>query len=144
MIPRPDVWETVPDIVVAVFTLTATASVFRVLWQIQLQRKQLHRDRENTYIDRYWVIFDQLEASEEDTHAHGRAVTAYLSRGEVQCDMRARDRVTEEPWKIWGPSIFQQVQEPAFAASLAEQPGMICSWSSARSSTMESNMTRQH
>lgn len=117
-----DVWGTVSDIVAAVFTLAATAGVFLVLWQIQLQRKQLHRDLENMYIERYWVILDRLEESEAGTPANDRAVKAYLSLCEDQCDMRAQDRVTDETWKIWGPSIFQQIHEPVFAASLTEQP----------------------
>lgn len=110
------------DIVIAVFTIAATVGVYFVFAQVRLQRKQLHRDLENLYVERYWTVLDRLEATKPRSRGRRRAVVAYLGLCEDQCDMRQQDRVTDETWAIWGPSIHSQLGVEEYAGLLRKQP----------------------
>lgn len=114
--------STIADIVVALFTVAATVGVFFLFDQVRLQRKQLHRDLENLYVERYWTVLDRLEATKSGSRERGRAVVAYLGLCEDQCDMRQQDRITDETWANWGPSIHSQLLIEEFASVMRKQP----------------------
>ncbi|KAM9866718.1 hypothetical protein ACIFOC_00483 [Leucobacter aridicollis] len=118
----PEIASAIADVVVALFTVIATFGVFFVIRQLRLQHKQLHRDLENLYVERYWSIRDRLDAAEPGTKERERAAVAYLSLSEDQCDMRMQDRVTDETWVIWAPSIYGALHEEEYADILERQP----------------------
>lgn len=101
-----DVARAISDIVVAIFTLAATTGIYLVYTQVRLQRKQLHREFENLYVEIYWTIMDRLEGSRCRSRSRASAIAAYLMLAEDQCDMRQQNRVTDETWSIWGPAIY--------------------------------------
>ncbi len=117
-----ETWGTISDLLVAGFTVAATTGVYLVLRQVRLQQRQLHRDLENLYVERYWGILDRLEESEIGTPQRARAIRAYLALSEDQCDMRALGRVTDETWAVWGSSIHQQISDPEFSDALDRAP----------------------
>lgn len=110
------------DMIMTGLTLLTLGGVVYVAIQIRLQRKQMHRDLENLYIERYWTIKDRLDAATPGSDDYMRAAAAYLSLSEDQCDMRELERITDETWKIWGPSIYGATQDPKFAAIINKQP----------------------
>lgn len=117
-----ETWGTVADIVAAILTAVTLVGVYLVLDQIKLQRKQMHRDLENLYVERYWTILDRLECAAPGSPEHRQAVRAYLSLCEDQCDMRQQDRVTDETWVVWGPSMHNVLGDSEYAETLSQAP----------------------
>lgn len=117
-----DVASAWSDMIMVVLTLATLAGVVYVAAQVALQRKQLHRDLENLYVERYWAIMDRLESTQPDSPERQRAVLSYLGLSEDQCDLRALGRVTGETWGIWGRSIHGALEEAEYAQALACSP----------------------
>ena len=102
-------------------TLTALAIVFAA-WQLLFHSKQMHRDFELLYVQRYWQLMDRRSpafALERDpTDADRLAIRAYLQLCEDEVDLRRLGRVTDNTWGFWSRSIISQAGEAAYSSEL--------------------------
>jgi len=111
----------------AVVAVVALAGVVFVLTQLKLQRTQLHRELENLYVERYWLIMDQYNEAALLPRRKGEAqrvgaIRSYLRLSQDECDLRTVDRVTDDTWREWRAGMTAQLADPAFAAALAVAP----------------------
>lgn len=108
---------------VIVQTLTALAIVFAA-WQLLFHSRQMHRDFELLYVQRYWELMDRRSAAfalEHEATAEDRLVIrAYLQLCEDETDLRGLGRVTDNTWRFWARSIVDQCAAPAYARELEQ------------------------
>lgn len=100
---------------------TALAIIFAA-WQLMFHSRQMHRDFELLYVQRYWELMDRrspefaLEC--EPTPDDRLVIRAYLQLCEDEVDLRRLGRVTDNTWKFWSRSIVEQASAPAYAEEL--------------------------
>ncbi|GHD81932.1 hypothetical protein CLV85_0133 [Salinibacterium amurskyense] len=102
--------------------VTALAIIFAA-WQLLFHSRQMHREFEQLYVTRYWVLMDQRSAGFTIT---GRArkedrpvVRGYLQLCEDEIDLRRLGRVTDNTWEFWAGATLDQVAAPAYSKELA-------------------------
>jgi hypothetical protein len=87
----------------AVDAITALAIVFAA-WQLLSHSRQMHRELEGLYVQRYWELMDQRSESfivEGDPRPRDRRVIhAYLQLCEDEIDLRRLGRLTDNTWKF--------------------------------------------
>ncbi len=109
----------------AVDAITALAIVFAA-WQLLFHSRQMHRELENLYVQRYWELMDQRSESftvEGDPKPSDRRVIhAYLQLCEDEIDLRRLGRVTDNTWKFWCEAIRSQATSPSYASFLSTAP----------------------
>lgn len=101
--------------------VTALAIIFAA-WQLLFHSRQMHREFEQLYVSRYWVLMDQRSAHFAVTgHARKRdrpVVRGYLQLCEDEIDLRRLGRVTDNTWEFWAGAALDQVAAPAYAKEL--------------------------
>lgn len=92
----------IPEWVTAVTSAMALVGLLFVWLQLKAQKRQLIRDIENDYVQRYWQIRDNIDAS---TFGGGgeerRWRLAYVRLCEDQIDLANAVGVTPTTWRQW-------------------------------------------
>jgi len=123
---------TVSVLSLIVQTITLIA-IFIGGWQLLVQNRQIHRDFESIYVQRYWTIMDRRStkwALKGQYDVEDRVVARqYLLLCEDEIDLRARGRITDATWAFWGDAILTQARAAPYAAELTssgpdEYPGL--------------------
>ena len=98
-----DTWSaSAPEWITAAASVLALLGVFAIAWQIVLQKRQLIRDIENDYVQRYWQIRDEIDAAAPGSDEERRWRFAYVRLCEDEIDLHEmRGRVTSATWKQW-------------------------------------------
>lgn len=91
-------------------------AVIAVLFQLTFQNRQMHRDFELLYIQRYWDIMDRcsphfaLTGSTRGDHDLV-VIRDYLQLCEDELDLRSIGRITTDTWREWSQWIVAQCRE---------------------------------
>lgn len=105
----------------AVSVITAGSIIFAAI-QIVSQTRQMHREFEALYVQRYWSLMDRRSVSFERGGKVVRAdqivIHQYLQLCEDEIDLRRLGRVTDDTWRYWESSIRYQASEPAYRAAV--------------------------
>lgn len=108
---------------IIVQALTAMAIVFAA-WQLLFHSRQMHRDFELVYVQRYWELMDRRSASlalEGLPRRRDRTVIrSYLQLCEDEIDLRRLGRVSDNTWRFWATSIVEQASTEPWAAEIAK------------------------
>jgi hypothetical protein len=117
-------WASVAQIV------TGIAFVFAAL-QIREARKQLHRELENLYVQRYWKILDQMPTWGHDLRQRRVKVglLRYMQLCEDEIDLRSHGRITDDTWRIWSIGMIVAARGISFqrvfsASDATKWPGL--------------------
>lgn len=102
-------WGTVPDWFTALFAGLALLVVFAAVGQLRLHNRQLHRELENQYLQRFWSLWDARSKTFRRTgkskHARPGWIQDYLMLSNDQIELRGRGRVTDDTWDFWARDI---------------------------------------
>ena len=105
--------------------LTGAAIIFAV-WQLMFHSRQMHRDLESLYVQRYWELMDRRSigwVTEDKTAPEDLPVIrAYLQLCEDEIELRKRGRVTDSTWAFWAVAIRDQCSQEPYAAALSDLP----------------------
>jgi hypothetical protein len=112
----------VQGVSLAVQILTAFAIVMAA-WQLLFHSRQMHRDFEMLYVERYWRIMDNRSTEWRnggDLQPSDRGVVQdYLQLCEDEIDLRKLGRVTDNTWGFWANAIVAQTKSGPYAHELA-------------------------
>lgn len=101
--------------------LTALAIVFAA-WQLMFHSRQMHRDFELLYVQRYWELMDRrtpgFALEHEPTPEDRLVIRAYLQLCEDEVDLRRLGRVTDNTWGFWAGAMAERASAPAYAQEL--------------------------
>jgi hypothetical protein len=101
----------------------AVIGVFTAALQLMGLRKQRVRDFEDLFVQRYWKIMDDLsleaiECAKPDggpvLPSDRKAVIAFLRLSEDELDLRAKDWIGEDTWKLWRDGMATQLRRWPF------------------------------
>lgn len=110
-------------IIVQIATLLAIAVA---AWQLLFHSRQMHRDFEALYVQRYWSLMDQRSDrfALDGVPTEGDRVIArgYLQLCEDEIDCRRIGRVTDSTWVYWRGAIVDQVSTAAYLSELDTVP----------------------
>lgn len=110
---------------VIVQSLTALAIIFAAL-QLLFHSKQMHRDFEMMYVQRYWQVMDrrsdEFEFDGKPQASDREVIRGYLQLSEDEIDLRGLGRVSDNTWVFWSTAIVAQCHEEAYAKALADTP----------------------
>ena len=103
--------------------ITALAFVLAA-WQLLFHGRQMHRDFEMLYVERYWKIMDERSPEwrnngELQPRDHS-LVQDYLQLCEDEIDLRKLGRVTDSTWEFWARAIVGQTSEWPYAGELED------------------------
>jgi hypothetical protein len=112
-----------PFISTAIQILTALAIIFAA-WQLLFHSRQMHREFEHLYVERYWVLMDKRSVGfvvkERITKEDRPVVRGYLQLCEDEIDLRRIGRITDSTWQFWSGAALDQVAEPVYVSELAK------------------------
>lgn len=113
-------WEaSVPEWVTAVASLLALVGLAFVWKQLHLQKRQLIRDLENDYLQRYWQIRDNIDAAEPASPTERRWRFAYLRLCEDQIDLHnTPGSITDQTWVHWDDGMRVELRRVAMYGEL--------------------------
>lgn len=100
-------WDfgTVPEWFTALFAGAALMVVFTAVDQLRLHNRQLHRELENQYLQRFWTLWDRRTEKFKRTgrikHADEAWIHDYLTLCKDQVELRELGRVTDDTWDFW-------------------------------------------
>lgn len=102
-------WGTIPEWITALFAGLALFVVSAAVSQLRLHNRQLHRELENEYLQRFWAIWDgrtqKFKRTGNIKHAGGPWIQDYLTLSSDQVELRERGRVTDDTWDFWARDI---------------------------------------
>lgn len=100
---------TIPDWLTAIFAGLALLVIRAAIGQLRLHNRQLHRELENHYLERFWEIWDARSGKFKRSGKLGRAdrtwIQDYLTLSNDQVELRERGRVTDGTWDFWARDI---------------------------------------
>ncbi|CAO1648950.1 hypothetical protein NYA9BBAC_00093 [Salinibacterium sp. NYA9b] len=103
--------------------LTALAIIFAA-WQLLFHSRQMHREFEHLYVERYWVLMDKRSVGFALKGRIGKEdrsiVRGYLQLCEDEIDLRRLGRITDSTWQFWSGAALDQTAEPVYTAELAK------------------------
>lgn len=106
---------------IIVQSLTAAAIIFAA-WQLLLHSRQMHREFELIYVQRYWQIMDRRTHSfalaQEAEDSDRLVIRSYLQLSEDEADLRSLGRITDNTWKFWASAIVEQASSGSYQAEL--------------------------
>lgn len=119
-------WDWTLQITQFASSIAVGVAIWVAVSQLGSQNRQQHREFENMYVQRYWVIIDRFSA---DYRLRGRrtqlsdndrlACQSYLQLCEDEVDLFEAGRITAETWKIWKSGIDSMLEEEHFRQILA-------------------------
>ncbi|WFP15562.1 hypothetical protein [Citricoccus muralis] len=102
-------WGTVPEWVTAAFTGMALIAVLAAVSQLRIHNRQLHRELENQYLQRFWGLWDarpeKFKRTDRIKHAGSVWIRDYLTLSNDQVELRELGRVTDGTWNFWARDI---------------------------------------
>ena len=112
-------WVDIAGLIIS--ALTMLSIVFAVT-QIVAQTRQMHRDFEALYVERYWALMDrrsgEFERGGKPRKEDRLVIHQYLQLCEDEIDLRVEGRVTNDTWGFWERSIRAQATDPRYLAAL--------------------------
>lgn len=82
-------------------------------FQLMFHSRQMHRDLEMAYVERYWSLMDGRSMAfvwSQQVSEHDRVVIfKYLQLCEDELDLRQIARVTDNTWGFWSQSMYSQL-----------------------------------
>jgi hypothetical protein len=121
-------WAEAVSAVVAALTMLTV--IFAVI-QVTFLNRQIHRELEALYLQRYWALMDRRSERFANRGIPDRkdrsVIRAYLELSEDQLGLRSLGRVTDHTWRFWAKDISTQCQVASYrreldAADSAEFP----------------------
>ena len=114
--------EWVQGVSLVVQIVTALAIVMGA-WQLLFHGRQMHRDFEMLYVERYWHIMDNRSTEwrngGELQPSDRGVVQDYLQLCEDEIDLRKLGRVTDNTWGFWANAIVAQTKSGPYSDELA-------------------------
>lgn len=105
-----------------IISIITAGSIIFAARQIVAQTRQMHREFESLYVERYWELMDKRSVSflrgSKPRRSDQFVIFQYLQLCEDEVDQRGLGRVTDETWGHWEKSIRAQVQESAYSKGL--------------------------
>lgn len=102
---------TIPEWISAIATIAALAAIKAAVNQMQLQSRQLHRELESQYTQRFWVLWDSRPHEFFRTNIIDKSdqpwIESYLALSNDQIELRERGRVTDDTWDFWVRDIIR-------------------------------------
>lgn len=119
MEPQPPNWTDIASVVISALTFL-TIGVAAI--QLIFHSRQMHREFESLYVERYWTLMDRRSPSfaiDRIPVAADRAVIrAYLQLCEDEIDLRSLGRVSDATWSFWARSIIDQCSSDGYREEL--------------------------
>ncbi|WP_144720144.1 hypothetical protein [Agrococcus jejuensis] len=110
------------DVIGAIVQTATLIAVGVAAWQLLFHSRQMHRDFEALYVQRYWTLMDQRSdafALDGVPTDRDRVIArGYLQLCEDEIDCRRIGRVTDSTWEYWRGAIIDQTSTPAYLAEL--------------------------
>lgn len=104
-------WGTIPEWITALFAGLALLAVLAAVGQLRLHNRQLHRELESQYLQRFWNVWDARTSKFKRTgkirDAGSAWVQDYLTLSNDQVELRQRGRVTDNTWDFWARDIIR-------------------------------------
>lgn len=99
-------------------------------WQLLFHSRQMHRDFEMLYVQRYWAIMDKRRPEWRNnpighTTLHPEdevLIRDYLQLCEDEVDLRSLGRVTDSTWGFWATAISSQTASAPYEKFLTCDP----------------------
>lgn len=121
----PNWAEVVTALVSALTMLTVGFAVLQVLFL----NRQMHRELESLYLERYWALMDRRSSKfalgGTPNRADRSVIRAYLQLTEDQLGLRAVGRVTNHTWGFWATDIAAQCSVREYSTELACAPANV-------------------
>ncbi|MDN5896920.1 MAG: hypothetical protein L0H93_23220 [Nocardioides sp.] len=110
------------EVVGLVVSLVTAGSIIFAAIQIVAQTRQMHREFEALYVQRYWSLMDQhsvgFRRGMKPNKTDQLVLVQYLQLCEDEIDLRRLGRVTDDTWRYWEQSIRAQAMESAYRGAL--------------------------
>ena len=91
-------------------------------FQLMFHSRQMHRDLEMAYVERYWSLMDERSAefvwSQQVSERDRVVIFKYLQLCEDELDLRQIARVTDNTWGFWSQSMHSQAGSAPYQAVL--------------------------
>lgn len=83
-------------------------------FQLMFHSRQMHRDLEMAYVERYWSLMDERSLefvwSQQVSEPDRVVIFKYLQLCEDELDLRMIARVTDNTWGFWSQSMHSQIK----------------------------------
>jgi hypothetical protein len=93
------------EVVTAAVSAIALVAVLFALLQISFLNRQIHRELEAKYLERYWLLMDRRSSrfalGGPPVRSDRRVIHAYFQLSEDQIALRRLGRVTDHTWQFW-------------------------------------------
>ena len=110
------------EVVSAYVSVAAVLAVVFAAIQVMYLNRQIHRELESLYLQRYWDLMDRRSARFGLGGGPNRAdkvvIHAYLQLSNDQLGLRSVGRVTNHTWSFWARDITSQCRMSAYADQL--------------------------
>ncbi|MEO8262345.1 MAG: hypothetical protein ABI566_07220 [Pseudolysinimonas sp.] len=110
------------DIIGIVLQAATALAIVIGAWQLLFHSRQMHRDFESLYVERYWQIMDRRS---NDWILKGKTkpedetiIRQYLQLCEDEIDLRELGRVSDGTWKFWADAIRMQAGVEPYVSTL--------------------------
>lgn len=114
------------DILSTVMQLLTASAIIFAGWQLLLHSRQMHRDFEMLYVQRYWELMDKRSdeflLNDDLMEMDRRVARGYLQLCEDEIDLRKLGRVTDNTWGFWAQCIAAQCTAPGYRDALSALP----------------------
>lgn len=123
MPPETPNWTDIASVVISAITVLTIA--FAAV-QLIFHTRQMHRDFESLYVQRYWALMDRRTPSfaldRVPTEGDRPIIRAYLQLSEDEIDLRRLGRVTDHTWAYWSGAIVDQCSTVGYQEELLATP----------------------
>jgi hypothetical protein len=118
------------DLITVVVNILTFVAIGLAGWQLLFHSRQMHRDFEMLYVQRYWAIMDKRRSEWRNNplgHAQLHAedevlIRDYLQLCEDEIDLRSLGRVTDNTWSFWAAAITGQTSTAPYSQFLSGDP----------------------
>lgn len=117
-------WADALTAITSVFT--AAAVIFAAI-QVTYHNRQMHRDFETLYLQRYWEVMDErskaLMVEGKSRKDDEKVIHKYLDLSDDQVSLRALGRITDDTWRFWEEAIYQYIYYQPYRHFVEEDGG---------------------
>ncbi|MBX3103792.1 MAG: hypothetical protein KF867_02350 [Cryobacterium sp.] len=114
-------WVDIASLIVSILTCF---TIGLAAIQLIFHSRQMHREFETLYVERYWVLMDKrsqaFTVGQNPTESDKTVIRGYLQLCEDEVDLRRLGRVTDGTWRFWSGAMIAQCGEPAYSAALEQ------------------------
>lgn len=116
----PTTWA---DATMATTSIITAIAAIGIVLQLVLNNKQMHRDFETLYLQRFWSLQDEIQQQHlKSTTVPPYVIRKYLELTEDQIALRAHARITSHTWQLWAPDIYRQCITEPYSSTLDNEP----------------------